>query len=142
MTAADLLDSWALRIEEFEADALAVFEAELRRRGIGVTAEDRALWQARRRREVLTTQSGRVAHCHSCDRLAGRGLVIAFDLLVVRPLGSVTVYHCEKHEPTIMGIIARVGRWLSNFMWGVRSWSVRAGQEPVRPVHHLQREAQ
>jgi hypothetical protein len=138
MTAADLLDNWALRSEELDEDTLAIFEAELRHRGIGVTAEDRTLWRARRRREVLTTRSGQVAHCRYCGRLAGRGLVIAFDLLLVRPLGSVTVYHCERHEPTIMGVVARVGRWLSNVLWGVRSWSLRAGQEPV---HYLPREA-
>lgn len=138
MTAADLLDSWALRSDELEDATLALFEAELRRRGIGVTAEDRALWRARRRREVLTTRGGRVAQCRYCGRLAGRGLVIAVDLLLVRLLGSMTVYHCEKHEPTIMGIVAR---GLSNVLWGVRCWSVRAGQEPVRPVHYLRREA-
>jgi hypothetical protein len=141
MTGADLLDNWALRSEELEAETLAVFEAELKRRGIGVTAEDRALWRARRRQQVLTTGSGRMARCRSCDRLAGRGFVLAFDLLLIRPLGSMTIYHCDEHEPTIMGIVARIGRWLSNFLCGVRSWSVRAGQNPVRPHHPLRRGA-
>ena len=130
MTAADLLDIWALRGEEFGPGAVALFEAELRRRGIGITAEDRALWRARRRREVLTTRHGRVAHCRSCGRLAGRGLVIAFDLLLARPLGSVTLYYCEAHEPVMVDIVTRGARSLSNFLWGVRSWPVRAGQAP------------
>lgn len=133
MTAADLLDNWALTGEDLGPDARALFEAELRRRGIGVTAEDRALWRARRRREVLTTRRGGVARCRCCGRLAGRGLVIVFDLLLARPLGSVTLYHCEAHEPALVGVLVHAARSLSNLLCGVRSWSVRAGQAASRP---------
>lgn len=132
MTAADLLDNWALSGEDLGPDARRLFETELRRRGIGVSAEDRALWRARRRREVLTTQRGRIARCRSCGRLAGRAFVIAFDLLLARPLGSLTLYHCAAHEPALVGAVVRAVRSLSNLLFGVRFWSVRAGQAPTR----------
>jgi hypothetical protein len=134
MTAADLLDNWALSGEDLSPDALRLFEAELRRRGIGVSAEDRALWRTRRRRQVLTTHGGQVARCRSCGRLAGRALVIAFDLLLARPLGSLTLYHCAAHEPALIGAAIRVVRSLSNLLFGVRFWSVRASQAPARLV--------
>ena len=132
MTAADLLDNWALSGEDLGPDARRLFETELKRRGIGVSVEDRALWRARRRREVLTTPGGHVARCRSCGRLAGRAFVIAFDLLLARPLRSLTLYHCAAHEPALVGAVVRAVRALSNLLFGVRCWSVRAGQAPAR----------
>jgi hypothetical protein len=132
MTAAELLDNWALSGEDLAPDARRLFETELKRRGIGVTAEDRALWRARRRREVLTTQRGQVARCRSCGRLAGRAYVIAFDLLLARPLGSLTLYHCEAHLPALVSAVVCAARSVSNLLFGVRSWWIRAGQAPAR----------
>jgi hypothetical protein len=130
MTAADLLDNWALSAEDLGAETRRLFEAELKRRGIGVSAEARALWRARRRREVLTTPDGRVARCRACGRMAGRAFVIAFDLLLARSLRSLTLYHCAAHEPALVGAGIRIIRPLSNLLFGVRCWSVRAGHGP------------
>ncbi|HEY7649539.1 MAG TPA: hypothetical protein VID04_11085 [Methylomirabilota bacterium] len=132
MTAAELLDNWALSGEDLAPDTRRLFESELKRRGIGVSAEDRALWRARRRREVLTTHEGQVARCRWCGRLAGRAYVIAFDLLLARPLGSLTLYHCEAHEPALVSALVRAARALSNLLFGVRSWWIRAGHAPAR----------
>jgi len=140
MTAAELLDNWALSGAELAPETLRLFETELKRRGIGVSAEDRNLWRARRRREVLTTHGGQVARCRSCGRLAGRAYVIAFDLLLARPLGSLTLYHCEAHEPTLVSAVVRIARSLSNLLFGVRSWWIRAGHAPLRvatPAHSV-----
>lgn len=123
----DLLDAWALLDEEFESDALAIFARELAARGVSTTERARRAYRKRRLSEVLTTRHGAPARCQICGRLAVRGLVVRFYLLLVIPLGSATVPYCEAHEEDVAVPAGRLLRWLSNLVWGARWKIVDAG---------------
>ena len=125
-TTGDLLDTWAFFRDEFELEAQNVLAAELARRGITVDEATLTAYRARRRGEVLTTREANVARCRYCARLAPNGLTVRFYLLLLIPIWSTTVHFCDAHEAEVSRLTSRIGRWLSNLLWGVRYARVRA----------------
>jgi hypothetical protein len=75
---------------------------------------------------VLTTREANVARCRYCARLAPNGLTVRFYLLLLIPIWSTTVHFCDAHEAEVSRLTSRIGRWLSNLLWGVRYARVRA----------------
>jgi hypothetical protein len=125
-TTGDLLDTWAFFRDEFEDGAQAVLAAELARRGVSLDAADLAAYRERRRAEVLTIRDA-LARCRYCARLAPNGLSVRFYLLLLIPIWSTTIHFCDAHETDVSTLTARLARWVSNLLWGVRYARVRAG---------------
>jgi hypothetical protein len=127
MATDDLLDTWAFFREEFEAGAQEILAAELARRGVAAGERELDAYRARRRAEVLTARDARPARCRYCPRLAPNGLTVRFYLLLLVPVWSTTVHFCDAHEAEVSRLSARLGRFLSNLLWGIRYSRVRAG---------------
>jgi len=127
MTTDDLLDTWAFFREEFEAGAQEIFAAELARRAVPVGEREMEAYRERRRGEVLKTRDERPARCRYCSRLAPNGLTVRFYLLLLVPVWSTTIHFCDAHEGEVSRLTARLARWLSNLLWGIRYARVRAG---------------
>jgi len=125
-TTGDLLDTWAFFRDEFEVGAQDVVAAELARRDVSLDERALAAYRERRRGEVLVTPDARVARCRYCARLAPNGLTVRFYLLLLIPVWATTIYFCEAHEGEVSRLTARMARWLSNLLWGVRYARVRA----------------
>ena len=125
-TTGDLLDTWAFFREEFEDGAQDVLAAELARRGVSLNDRDLSAYRERRRTEVLTSRDA-LARCRYCARLAPNGLTVRFYLLLLIPIWSTTIHFCDAHEGEVSRLTARLARWLSNLLWGIRYARVRAG---------------
>ena len=127
MATDDLLDTWAFFREEFEAGAQEILAAELGRRSVDVGERELDAYRERRRAEVCKTRDERPARCRYCSRLAPNGLTVRFYLLLLIPIWSTTIHFCDAHEGEVSRLTARLGRFLSNLMWGMRYARVRAG---------------
>ena len=124
-TTGDLLDTWAFFRDEFEDGAQAVLASELACRGVSLDGADLAAYRERRRAEVLTVRDT-FARCRYCARLAPNGLSVRFYLLLLIPIWSTTIHFCDAHEGEVSTLTARLARWVSNLLWGVRYARVRA----------------
>jgi len=127
LTTDDLLDTWAFFRDEFEAGAQEILATELTRRGVAVGERELETYRERRRGEVLKTRDARLARCRYCSRLAPNGLTVRFYLLLLVPIWSTTIHFCDAHEDEVSRLTARLARWLSNLLWGIRYARVRAG---------------
>ena len=127
MTTDDLLDTWAFFRDEFESGAQEILAAELGRRGVAVGERELSAYRERRRAEVLTTRDAGLARCRYCSRLAPNGLTVRFYLLLLVPIWSTTIHFCDAHEGEVSRLTARLARWVSNLLWGIRYARVRAG---------------
>jgi hypothetical protein len=96
-TTADLLERATAYRAEMEPEALAVIEAELRRRGVG--AEEIQAAAERWQRDALPDGQGTARGCSFCPRPAVAAGWSWRRVWRVLPLLPVRVRYCEAHRP-------------------------------------------
>ena len=96
-TTEDLLDRVTVYREGMEPEALDLIEDELRERG--VTRDDIAAHELRRRESVLFDSSGVARKCHRCPRPAVTETWGWQRLWGVLPLFRRQFAWCEEHQP-------------------------------------------
>lgn len=97
-TTEDLLDRVTIYREGMEPEALDLIEDELRQRGL--TRDDIAAHERRRRESVLFDSSGIARKCHRCYRPAVVETWGWHRLWGVLPLFRRRFAWCEEHQPT------------------------------------------